>query len=162
MFKRVDSNYTSTWPKSASIPHRLSLMKGKKGAPRNRFSFGEQSSVVGVLSLSSSILSQPKVCANSVVDVVPFTASAGSTMGKQGQASIKSDPSHDVVQPQTQESMKAAINEEKCEGREVAILKPSLGNSNAMQCEDARVSNRETKFGLDGDQANHGFHPAIS
>lgn len=67
-----------------------------------------------------------------------------------------------MVQPQTQESTKVAINGEKCEGREVAILGPDLGNSSAMQCEDARVSNRETKFGLDGDQANHSVHPAIS
>lgn len=64
MFKRVNSNYTSTWPKSASISHGLSLMKGKKVAPCNNFSFGDQSSVVGVLSLSSVVLSQPKVCAN--------------------------------------------------------------------------------------------------
>lgn len=83
-------------------------------------------------------------------------------MGNQGQASSKSDPSHDVVQPQTQESMEAAINGEKCEGREVAIIGPGLGNSIAMQCEDAGVSNGETEFGLDGDQANHGFHSAIS
>lgn len=49
MFKRGDSNFTSTQPKSASISHKLSSVKGKKGTARNRFSFGEQSSTVGVL-----------------------------------------------------------------------------------------------------------------
>ena len=72
-----------------------------------------------------------------------------------------------------------AINGEKCEDREVAIIGSGLGSPSAMQCEATRVSYGTTKFGRaidsivhDGEQANHipsaslptsdGFQPAIS
>ena len=41
-----DTNYISTRPKSTQNTQRLPSVKGKKGAARNRFSFGEHNSAI--------------------------------------------------------------------------------------------------------------------
>ena len=58
MLESGDISNPLAQPSSAPNSLRLSSIKGKKGAARNRISFGDQSSVVGVLNSNRAGLNQ--------------------------------------------------------------------------------------------------------
>ena len=181
-----DTNYISTWPKSTKNTQRLSAVKGKKGAARNKFSFREHNSAVGGQLLNCTMSSQPSRSAELVEsdgqrrsseagtsEVVRFTASTGSVVVNQGWESGKPESIQEVVQLQKQEGVEGIG-----EGREVAIPRSGLGSSCAMQCEAIGRLDSTNEFGGVADrfchddvQVNHnfggvlptsdGFQPAI-
>lgn len=69
VLKGGDANYTSIRPKSDHKTLRLSSVKGKKGAARNGFSFGEHNSAVGGQNSPSDMFRQPRVIAEPMGNV---------------------------------------------------------------------------------------------
>lgn len=116
VLKSGDANYTSIRPKSDHKTLRLSSVKGKKGAARNGFSFGEHSSTVGGQNSPSDMFRQPRVIAEPMGNVgqcsnmeasmrangFQFTASSVSPVDIQGRSSSKSDLIHEEIQVSNQ------------------------------------------------------------
>ena len=134
MLKSGDTRNNPARPNSAPNSLRLSSVKGKKSAARNRITIGDQSSAVGVLNSNCAGLNQPQVSANLVgkdgqrrccdgqyrsggADGIRFTAGTVSSRGESrelgfcpGQGASTADPTLGVCQLSNQGNMEGELN----------------------------------------------------
>uniref|UniRef100_A0A7N2MLB3 DUF4283 domain-containing protein n=1 Tax=Quercus lobata TaxID=97700 RepID=A0A7N2MLB3_QUELO len=135
-FNNDGTNHTAR-PLSTQKNQRLSSVKRKKGATRNRFSFGEQNSAIRGQFLNCVMPNQPLRNAESV--------------GSDGQhRSPEAGSSEKAVQFQKQEAV-----EGKGEDREATIPESGLGSSYAMQCEASERPDGTKEFGGVADKFCH-------
>ena len=114
-----------TRPKTIPNSQRLTSVKGKKGAARNRSFVGEFNGVAGDDQRCSSEAS--------ISEVVIFNAASGSSEGKHGWVSSKSKPRQVVLHSQ--------------KSSEAVVPGLGLGSSDEMCCEDSERPGRLAETG---------------